>query len=164
MRFHGATVSPETGVASFVKDASAPIRANGAYFGLAVFGVSATRPKEVGQNIAAMAKWVDYVAPMVYPSHWGPGEYGVANPNAQPYPIVNRSLKDFLKKVSGSHAQVMPWLQDFSLGVTYRVPQVKAQILAAARDGIGSFLLWNAGCVYQGRALAVDKKLPRTSV
>jgi hypothetical protein len=164
MRFPGATVSPETGVASFVKDASAPIRANGAYFGLAVFGVSATRPKEVGQNIAAMAKWVDYVAPMVYPSHWGPGEYGVANPNAQPYPIVNRSLKDFLKKVSGSHAQVMPWLQDFSLGVTYRVPQVKAQILAAARDGIGSFLLWNAGCVYQGRALAVDKKLPRTTV
>jgi hypothetical protein len=163
MRFPGAKVSPQSGVSSFVKDASAPIRAKGAYFGLAVFGVSATRPKEVGQDIGAMAKWVDYVAPMVYPSHWGPGEYGVRNPNAQPYPIVNRSLKDFLKKVSGTTAQVMPWLQDFSLGVTYRVPQVKAQIVAASRDGIGSFLLWNAGCRYQGRALAVDRKLPRTT-
>lgn len=163
MRFPGAKVTAPVGVARFVRDAAAPIRAHGAYFGLAVFGVSATRPKEVGQDIGAMARYVDYVAPMVYPSHWGPGEYGVSNPNAQPYAIVNRSLKDFQKKVKGTAAQVMPWLQDFSLGVHYGVPQVKAQILAARADRIGSFLLWNAGCVYQGAALAVDRKMPRTT-
>jgi len=163
MRFPGATTTAPIGVANFVRDSSAPVRDNGAYLGLAVFGVSATRPKEVGQDIGAMAKYVDYVAPMVYPSHWGPGEYGVANPNAQPYPIVNRSLKDFLKKVTGTSAQVMPWLQDFSLGVAYHVPQVKAQIKAAADDGIGSFLLWNAGCTYQGDALVVDPALPATT-
>ena len=163
MRFAGATVTAPVGVAKFVEDTSGPVRSNGAYLGLAVFGVSATRPKEVGQDISAMAKWVDYVAPMVYPSHWGPGEYGVANPNAQPYAIVNRSLKDFQKKVAGTTAQVMPWLQDFSLGVTYDVAHVKAQITAAARDGIPSFLLWNAGCSYQGAALAVDKALPATT-
>jgi len=162
MKFPGATVPAPVGVANFVRDTSGPVRDNGAYLGLAVFGVSATRPKEVGQDIGTMAKYVDYVAPMVYPSHWGPGEYGVANPNAQPYAIVNKSLKDFQKKVAGTDAQVMPWLQDFSLGVTYNVPQVKAQILAAARDGIGSFLLWNAGCSYQGGALAVDPSLPAT--
>jgi len=163
MRFPGAgrTTAP-VGVANFVRDAAGPIRAHGAYFGLAVFGVSATRPKEVGQDIGAMAKYVDYVAPMVYPSHWGPGEYGVRNPNAQPYPIVHRSLKDFQKKVSGTTAEVMPWLQDFSLGVTYHVAQVKAQIEAAARDGIPSFLLWNAGCSYQGGALVGDPSLPPT--
>jgi hypothetical protein len=163
MRFPGATVAAPQGVADFVRRSSTPIRSHGAYFGLAVFGVSATRPKEVGQDIGAMARWVDYVAPMVYPSHWGPGEYGVRNPNAQPYAIVNRSLKDFQKKVAGTQAQVMPWLQDFSLGVTYHVAQVKAQISAAAADGIGSFLLWNAGCTYQAGALAVDAALPRTT-
>jgi len=163
MRFPGAKTTAPVGVANFVRDASGPVRANGAYLGLAVFGVSATRPKEVGQDIGAMAKYVDYVAPMVYPSHWGPGEYGVKNPNAQPYAIVNRSLKDFLKKVRGTNAQVMPWLQDFSLGVTYHVAQVEAQILAAHRDGIDSFLLWNAGCTYQGGALAVDPALPKTT-
>ena len=162
MRFPGATVTAPVGVANFVRDSSGPIRDNGAYFGLAVFGVSATRPKEVGQDIGAMARYVDYVAPMVYPSHWGPGEYGVRNPNAQPYPIVHRSLKDFQKKVSGTTAEVMPWLQDFSLGVTYHVAQVKAQIEAAARDGIPSFLLWNAGCSYQGGALVGDRSLPPT--
>jgi hypothetical protein len=163
MRFPGTSTPASVGVANFVRDASGPIREHGAYLGLAVFGVSATRPKEVGQDIGAMAKYVDYVAPMVYPSHWGPGEYGVRNPNAQPYAIVHRSLKDFQKKVAGTTAEVMPWLQDFSLGVTYNVPQVKAQITATARDGIPSFLLWNAGCTYQGRALAVDPALPRTS-
>jgi hypothetical protein len=164
MRFPdaGRTTAP-VGVANFVRDASGPVRAHGAYLGLAVFGVSATRPKEVGQDIGAMARYVDYVAPMVYPSHWGPGEYGVSNPNAQPYAIVNRSLKDFQKKVAGTTAQVMPWLQDFSLGVHYGVAQVRAQILAARADHIGSFLLWNAGCVYQGAALAVDRKMPRTT-
>jgi hypothetical protein len=153
MRFPGATVKAPQGVTDFVKEASAPIRDHGAYLGLAVFGVSATRPKEVGQNIGDMAKWADYVAPMVYPSHWGPGEYGVSNPNAQPYAIVHRSLKDFQKKVAGTTAEVIPWLQDFSLGVTYNVPQVVAQIRAAAADNIESFLLWDAGCVYQAGAL-----------
>ena len=28
-----------------------------------------------------MAEHLDYVSAMVYPSHWAPGEYGVANPN-----------------------------------------------------------------------------------
>ena len=39
---------------------------------------------------------------------------------------------------------------------------LRAQIKAAADDGIGSFLLWNAGCTYQGGALVVDPALPET--
>ena len=66
-----------------------------------------------------MAEHLDYVSAMVYPSHWAPGEYGVRNPNAQPYDIVLRSLQDFQKDVRGTGARVVPWLQDFSLGVDY---------------------------------------------
>ena len=72
--------------------------------------------KEVGQNIGDMVRWADYIAPMVYPSHWGPGEYDVRNPNAQPFPIVHRSLKDFQKKVAGTTAEVMPWLKVAATG------------------------------------------------
>ena len=32
-----------------------------------------------------MARTVDYVAPLIYPSHWGPGEFGVTDPNRDPY-------------------------------------------------------------------------------
>ena len=80
-----------------------------------------------------MAEHLDYVSAMVYPSHWAPGEYGVANPNAQPYDIVQRSLEDFQKDVRGTGARVVPWLQDFSLGVHYGPAQVGAEIQAAQR-------------------------------
>jgi len=162
MVFPGLKGAPDNAIASFLADTQAALKPYGTYLGASVFGVAATRPDEVAQNIPKMAEHLDYVSAMVYPSHWGPGEYGVRNPNAQPYPIVHRSLKDFQKKVSGTTAEVMPWLQDFSLGVTYHVAQVKAQIEAAARDGIPSFLLWNAGCSYQGGALVGDRSLPPT--
>ena len=85
-----------------------------------MFGVAATRPDEVAQNIPKMAEHLDYVSAMVYPSHWAPGEYGVADPNGEPYEIVQRSLEDFKKDVRGTGARVVPWLQDFSLGVDVR--------------------------------------------
>ncbi len=153
MRFAGLTTTPEAAIAEFVGETRAVVRPLGAYLAAAVFGVSATRPKEVAQDIPMLAKYVDYVAPMVYPSHWARGEYKVANPNAQPFDIVYRSLKDFQKKTAGSDAQVFPWLQDFSLGVTYTTAQVVAQTKAAADDGISSYLLWNAGCRYHADAL-----------
>ena len=82
-------------------------------------------PKPIGQDISLLAPHVDYVAPMVYPSHWGPGEYGVADPLRQPADIVRRSVADFERLVAGSGAAVVPWLQDFSSGgVTYGAAEV----------------------------------------
>jgi hypothetical protein len=157
MRIAGLKGSGEAQVADFVHRTRAALDAAGArtYLGASVFGIAATRPKEIAQNIPMIAKYADYVAPMVYPSHWGPGEYGVRNPNAQPYAIVQRSLKDFTAKVKGTNAIVIPWLQDFSLGVTYTATQVLQQEKAAQADGIDGFLLWNAGCDYHVGGLPV---------
>ena len=101
-----------------------------------------------------MSRSVDFVAPMIYPSHWGTGEYGVANPNAQPYDIVFRSLQDFRAATAGTGAKVAPWLQDFSLGVTYGDAELRAQIDATRDAGIDSFFLWNAATRYHGGGLA----------
>lgn len=151
--------TPEVAVAGFVQKTREALQKAGTntYLGASVFGIAASRPTQIAQNIPAMSKYLDYVSPMVYPSHWGQGEYGVANPNAQPYDIVNRSLKDFQAKVKGTNAVVMPWLQDFSLGMTYDAPQVLAQEKAAHDLGINSFLLWNASCNYHADALPVMK-------
>ena len=100
-----------------------------------------------------MATTVDYVAPMVYPSHWGPGEYGVGDPNSSPYDITFRSLEDFQSLVSGTDASVMAWLQDFSLGVDYGPAEVRAQIDAARDAGVVDFLLWDAAATYTRAAL-----------
>ena len=157
MKFPGLKETPEQSVAGFMAESRAALRPLGAYVGASVFGIAADRPTQIAQDIPAMGKYLDYVAPMVYPSHWAKGEYGVADPNHQPGAIVERSLKVFQEDLKGTQTKVMPWLQDFSLGATYGPAQVRAQIDAAAKIGVDSFLLWNAGARYQTGALEPHK-------
>jgi hypothetical protein len=58
-----------------------------------------------------MARQVDYIAPLVYPSHWGAASTA-SQSNAQPYQIVQRSLVDFRTAVPSTPAKTRPWLQD----------------------------------------------------
>ena len=154
MQFPGLEAPPEVAVARFVADTKANLDTGEAMLGVSVFGISATRPEPTAQDIGLLAPNVDYVSPMVYPSHWGAGEYGVADPNRQPADIVGASLADFERIVAGSGAAVVPWLQDFSEnGVTYTEVEVRAQIDAAAAAGAEGFLLWNAQSTYSVDAL-----------
>ena len=150
----GLSGSPAGSITTFMRDSQRALRPLGTYLGASVFGIAADRPDEIAQNVPELAKYVDFIAPMVYPSHWAKGEYGVADPNRQPAQIVSRSLAVFQRKLAGSPVVLVPWLQDFSLGgVHYGPDQVRAQIQAARSLGITSFLLWNAGARYQAAAL-----------
>jgi hypothetical protein len=153
MQFPGLTTTPEESIASFLAESRPLVREHGALLGVSVFGIAATRPTQIAQDIPAMSKYVDYVSPMTYPSHWGSGEYGVANPEAQPYDITARSLADFVTLANESSTTVIPWLQDFSLRIPYGPEEVRAQIEAAEANGIDSFILWNAACRYHAEAL-----------
>ncbi|MGW5917647.1 putative glycoside hydrolase [Nocardia fluminea] len=153
MRFAGLTDTPTAAVAGFLAESRYPVHAAGAHLSAAVYGIASTRPDQIAQDIPLMARSVDFVAPMIYPSHWGPGEYGVANPNAQPYDIIFRSLRDFTAATAGTGAKVAPWLQDFSLGMTYGDAELRAQIDATRDAGIDSFFLWNAATRYHGGGL-----------
>ncbi len=156
MAFPGLKGTPERSIASFLAETRAALKPYGTYLGASVFGVAATRPEEVAQDVPMMAPHLDYVAPMVYPSHWGPGEYGVADPNAQPYDIVQRSLEDFQRDVRGSGARVVPWLQDFSLGVDYGPAQVEDEMRGAHDAGIDEYLLWDPAVTYTSAALPTN--------
>ncbi|MBA3745185.1 putative glycoside hydrolase [Sporichthya sp.] len=145
----------EMGIVDFVDQASEPIHEAGAGVGAAVFGISSFTPVSVAQNIPLMAKHLDFINPMVYPSHWGPGEFSVAKPNSQPYDIVKRSLQDFNRQVLGTDCVIIPWLQDFSLGVSYGAAEVRDQIRATKDVGINSWILWNATAKYTASALEV---------
>ncbi len=156
----GLAGNPSTAITGFLARARSALAKHGTFLGASVFGIAATRPDEIAQDVPSIAREVDYVAPMVYPSHWGPDEYGVANPNAQPFAIVRRSLADFRRAVRGTGARLVPWLQDFSLGVDYGPKEVKAQIDAADADGIDEFLLWDPRVTYTKRALDTSAALP----
>ena len=154
MQFIGLDVAPDVSIARFVAETNARLEGTGTGLGISVFGISATRPEPTGQDINLLAPHVDYVSPMVYPSHWVSGEYGVADPVRQPADIVTRSLADFERLVAGSGTAVVPWLQDFSSGsVVYGPIEVRAQIDAARATGAEGFLLWNPTSNYTIDAL-----------
>src|SRR5918994_3249372 len=102
-------------VTSFLSETHAALRARGAYQGASVFGIAAAAGDSIAQDVPAMASVVDYLAPMIYPSHWGPGMYRVDNPIKQPYDIAVKSLADFQRVSEGTGVRLLPWIQDFDL-------------------------------------------------
>jgi hypothetical protein len=141
-------------VVDFLTMTRAALAAHCTFQGASVFGIAADRPDTVGQDVPRIARHVDYIAPMVYPSHWVDGEYQVDHPNEQPFDIVKASLAAFQADVAGTGTPLVPWLQDFSLGYTYGPKEVRAQIDAAAQLGISDWLLWNPGVRYTTGALS----------
>jgi hypothetical protein len=98
----------------------------------------------------------DVVMPMVYPSHYAKGSYGIALPNAQPYAVIDKALKAAMGRSTGitGAAKVVPWYQDFTLGSPrYEAHHVREQIRAGYDNGIMSWMLWNPRSDYNLAAL-----------
>jgi hypothetical protein len=140
-------------IPAFVQYAAKRLHPLGARVSVDVFGLAATRDLGIGQFPRRISRYVDAVYPMVYPSHYNAGEYNLPDPNAAPGQTVTRSLLDFQTALEGQKARLTPWLQDFSLGRTYTVDDVRAQVAAARALRTHGFLLWNAEGVYNAPAL-----------
>jgi len=140
-------------IPAFVQYASRRLHPLGARVSVDVFGLSATRDLGIGQLPRRVSAYVDAVYPMVYPSHYGSGEYGIAQPDDRPGLVVSRSLSDFRRELEGRRTRLTPWLQDFSLGRSYTLQDVRAQIAAAEAYHTNGFLLWNPEGVYTRDAL-----------
>jgi hypothetical protein len=143
-----------TTIARFLEYARDRLEPLGARVSAAVFGLTATRELGIGQRPRKLAAHLDSIYPMVYPSHYGSGEYNLNDPNAVPGVTVARSLRDFRRELRGTDTVLVPWLQDFSLGRDYSLDDVRAQIQAARDANAGGFLLWNPSGVYTRAALA----------
>jgi len=148
--FPGKTAeAPAWTIARFVHYATTQLKPLGVRVSLDVFGLSATRDLGVGQKPGRLAKYVDALSPMVYPSHYNPGEFDLTDPSASPGRTVAFSLRDFNNALLGRKAVLIPWLEDFSLTSDRRPPEeVQAQIDAARRSNARGFLLWNPSGVY----------------
>jgi hypothetical protein len=141
-------------ITQFVQYASRKVHKLGARVSVDVFGLAATRDLGIGQKPHRLARYVDAVYPMVYPSHFNPGEYGLADPNANPGQTVTDALLYFEAAMRGSKARLVPWLQDFSLGRTYTKADLRAQVDATRSLDTRGFLLWNPLGLYTPHALA----------
>jgi Uncharacterized conserved protein len=97
------------------------------------------------------------LSPMVYPSHYAPGVYGLKHPDLHPEEVVRRALMDGIDKNKAlpaeKRAEIRPWLQAFTAGwihphLDYGKKEIRAQIEAAGKLGIHGYLLWNPKCEY----------------
>jgi hypothetical protein len=123
-----------------------------------VFGLTATDTTDmgIGQKWEQFVNTVDVVLPMMYPSHYNPGSYGIANPNAHPHETISRGLKDAKRRSAAvpDAARLRPWYQDFTLGPPhYTASEVRAQIEAGYENGVEGWVLWNPRSVYTTAAL-----------
>jgi len=146
----------------FVEKAKERLRPYNVKLSVDVFGLTTLRDDVgVGQRFKDLIDRVDYISPMVYPSHYWKGSYGYRNPNSAPYEIVKASLRDAIRKSIDANQpedvvknKIRPWLQDFDLGYPdYGPEEVRIQIKAAEELGIREWLLWNPGARYTKEAL-----------
>ncbi len=149
-------------ISSFVEEADRRLSPYNVKLSVDVFGLTTLRDDVgIGQNFKQLIDRVDYISPMVYPSHYWKGAYGYKNPNNAPYDIIKLSLRDAIRKsVDQSQGEavikekIRPWLQDFTLGYpSYGAAEVRAQIKAANDLGINEWLLWNPSVRYTKNAL-----------
>lgn len=147
-------------ITRFAQEASEALHRSGVAVSFDTFGVVSTAGNDqgIGQSVAGLAPYLDYISPMVYPSGWTPGSFGYAYPPAHPGPVVRFNVEATVDLIEqpGS-ALVRPWLQDFhdyqSRGLPYYAEQVHAQIAATAEAGGVGFMLWDPSLRYEQEAL-----------
>lgn len=118
----------------------------------------------VGQDFGEMSQYLDYISPMIYPSHYADGTFGIEKPHLAPYEIIFRILKraeERLNEQEGKTAQIRPWLQDFTLAnkkpyLKYGVKEIKEQIQGAEDAGVKDWLFWNAAGNYTEEGLQTE--------
>jgi hypothetical protein len=126
-----------------------------------VFGLTTSTKGDmgIGQEWEKMVDAVDVILPMVYPSHYIPGNYGISRPNAAPYRVIYRAMQDAIErsKAVPNAATIRPWLQAFTLGPPKYTPaHVRAQIEAVYDVGLKEWVLWSPGSNYDMAALAPE--------
>ena len=147
---------------NFLQYANKELEPYNVFLAADVFGLTTTTLDDmgIGQQFEMVSEVVDYICPMVYPSHYGPNIYGFANPNANPFGVIRQAMLDGMKKSEGKRAYIRPWLQDFNLGTPrYGVHEVREQIRAVYDTGHEEWLIWNAANRYTTAAYYEVSKL-----
>jgi hypothetical protein len=146
-------------IRDFVHEIHELTKARGVPLGIDVFGVASTGTQEdidnLGQDLAMIGKDVEFVLPMVYPSHYGEGFYGWAVPGDHPE-IVGIGTKATVVKLAGTGAKVRPWLQAFNWKSPAYSPKYLADEIKSGDDaGASGYMMWNPGSEYSTAWAAV---------
>lgn len=104
--------------------------------------------------------YVDYFCPMVYPSHYGPGTFGIAQPNEFPYEIIDQTLEIMNEQAKGLPMVIRPWIQDFGYGPfrAYTAADIQAEMKALRDNAAQGWMIWNAQARFTTAALGPPRE------
>ena len=155
-----STYSREQCLTDFFAYVQKRLHAKHIVYGADLFGTiigSEIDRDRTGQDYVEIATMMDAVCPMIYPSHYGHGTFGLNVPDAEPYQTIYKALllsKEQLKRTDSiPTAVIRPWLQCFSAPwvkghITYGSKQIRQQIQAVYDAGYDEWILWNAANKY----------------
>ena len=153
-------------LAAFLKEADGRLDKVGARSTADIFGLVTTvgGPLEIGQWWEKLAPHTDALLPMVYPSHYPRGSFGIPSPNADPYKVLKIALTRARERNEAMGLKkpehVRPYLQAFTLGAPHYGPeQLNAQKRATYDSGFDGWVLWAPGSKYEEFLPAFEKTL-----
>lgn len=135
----------------------------GIFVSIDVFGAIMNSYKDqnaIGQEYQTLLKNVDYLCPMVYPSHYANHTFDIDVPDTKPYDAVLNALKTSTSTIEKTYdvnvhyGKVRPWLQGFTANylveyITYDVNEYKEQIKAVEDAGYDEWMFWHPGGAYK---------------
>jgi hypothetical protein len=150
-----------------------------------VFGMPLIATKdygEIGQSLETIGKSLDYICPMIYPSHYannapkgsmsnkvGQTINGIkfTHPDLKPYEVVYNTLlvgKSRIEKQEGYNLNMRPYIQGFTASYLpdgywqeYGVEEYRAQIQAVYDAGYTEWIFWNSPNKYVEAAFKPEK-------
>lgn len=160
-------------IQNFLKKSHTQLSVLETYVGADIYGQVSSSYDDMGlgQNWEAIASSVDYIAPMVYPSHYGKGVYGITVPDSAPYKTVYASTRDSVNRNHNidNPAEIRTWIQDFSAPwvkgyIKYGVKEVREQIRALNDLNIQDYILWNSSNRYSFEKEIRKQVLPKKEI
>ncbi len=145
--FYGVWGKREEAITAFVryirKNTKLPLSVD--VFGYATWRVLVGE----GQNIENMGKYVDYVCPMLYPSHFSPYDFAEYGEPVRSYLLYYESIIRARKRLKNTGAKVVAYIQGFNYKTPFFTPDyIFYQILGALDAGSKGFFIWNAAGNY----------------
>ncbi len=142
---------------AFFEKVGGTLRAEGIPVSADLFGMTYWRTDDfgIGQRLADVLPFVDFVSPMAYPSHYPDGFRGHPNPALAPYDIIKSTVDEGAALVADqfdpaeTRRKTRVWIQDFDIGAVYTAERIEAQIKAVRDAGASGWMLWNARNVYE---------------
>lgn len=159
--YANTTTKKYENMAKFYEYLGNQLKSEPAWISLDLFGFVMEKKGEddmnIGQRLVDSVDAVDYIYPMMYPSHYPPGHLGLSNPAAHPRIVIDNGMKKGVPVFEGKRAKVRPWIQAFNMGANYDSGyNIREQIDALEKYDNAGWFLWNAANRYSSAGLKLE--------